>query len=79
MRMRQQLLARIERYLRVSGLSEAQFSSRATGNAGFLRSLRKGRVTLETVERAEDYLDLHQAAANGSLEHSTETRQDARV
>ncbi len=68
MKIRDRLIARIERYRERNNLSETQFSARASGNPNFLHNLRRGKVTLESIERAEEYLDLHEAVANGQLQ-----------
>ena len=68
------LLARIDRYLAATQLSDRQFSIKATRFDAFMRRLRGGQgVTLTLIERAESFMAAHPApgAAGGSAACTT--------
>jgi len=54
---REQLLDRIVEHLERTGVSARQFSIAVTGDHKWLGRLRRGRVSLQSIERAEALLE----------------------
>ena len=54
------VLAKVEKITAAQGITEATFGKRAVNDGKFVKRLRAGRgVTLERLQRAEDYADAH--------------------
>lgn len=53
---RNTLLNRIDAYLAKTGMSERQFSMRVTADHKWLARLRRGQVSLASIERAETFM-----------------------
>ena len=61
---REELLARIETFLKQSGMSEREFGIKAANNHKFVNRLRKGfGVTLTGIEKAEAFIDAYDSEA----------------
>jgi hypothetical protein len=59
----QELLARISDYCRQTGLAESTFGRRAVNDGKLANRLRNGgRITTETVDRIQAFMDAHRAA-----------------
>lgn len=56
------VLARVEAYLRSSGLAETTFGKNAARDDGFVSRLREGRVTYRIAQRALDYIAAQESA-----------------
>ena len=53
---RDQLISRIEAHLNRTGMSARRFSIAVTGDHKWLARLRRGQVSLQSIERAEALL-----------------------
>jgi len=69
----QELLARISDYCRQTGLAESTFGRRAVNDGKLANRLRNGgRITTETVERIQAFMDAHRGA--GLVRNGASTR-----
>ena len=58
---RKKLIREIEAHLRRCGMSRTEFCYRATGDAGFLTKIEKGRIPRTAmVRRVEEFISEHQ-------------------
>ena len=53
---RNTLIGRIDAYLAAAGMTERQFSMAVTSNHKWLGRLRRGQVSLSSIERAEAFM-----------------------
>jgi hypothetical protein len=53
---RETLLRRIAAYCEAQGLSERQFGLRVTGDHKLIPRLRRGQVSLSSIEKAEQFM-----------------------
>lgn len=65
--MRERFLARVERFLAVTGTKPSEFGHLVVGDRAFVTKLRRGRSpTLATADRVIAYIEAAERAGQGS-------------